>query len=228
MNIPKYLPYKVKSWVRKQPLLINTVNTLDGILHHRELSMYTDIVTMISTTEREYLYKLAKDTQGIILCIGTYAGGSTYFLGKGAEKSGAHIYSIDPFHLDIERQIREDDGMNYWKRKEPKPPKKEVEETFKKHGLEDKVTLIEGFSTEIAEKWNYGKISILFIDGNHKQVFQDFYAWKKHLAPDAIVAFHDSNDPEFPDVKKAVEDIINREKVKIIGKVDSITAIKLS
>jgi len=200
MNIPKYLPYKVKSWVRKQPLLINTVNTLDGILHHRELSMYTDIVTMISTTEREYLYKLAKD----------------------------NIYSIDPFHLDIERQIREDDGMNYWKRKEPKPPKKEVEETFKKHGLEDKVTLIEGFSTEIAEKWNYGKISILFIDGNHKQVFQDFYAWKKHLAPDAIVAFHDSNDPEFPDVKKAVEDIINREKVKIIGKVDSITAIKLS
>jgi hypothetical protein len=41
-------------------------------------------------------------------------------------------------------------------------------------------------------------VALLWLDGDHtyEGVTRDFRCWRPHLAPHAVVALHDSNDPK--------------------------------
>ncbi len=183
---------------------------------------------MLSPNEREYLFRLAAANNPLnaIVEIGRYAGGSAYFLGKGAEKSCSTVYAVDPFNINLKRQNAESDGTGYLEQLK-KPSKDEVEQSMKKHNLCEIVQLIEGWSVDVAEDWSI-PIGTLFIDGNHKSPFEDYNAWKRHLAEGAVVAFHDSN-PNYPlslpGVSSDVELIRHIDPFKKVDFVDSITAL---
>jgi predicted O-methyltransferase YrrM len=50
---------------------------------------------------------------------------------------------------------------------------------------------------------------LLFLDGPHKrsELVHDFTVWRKLLAPEALVAFHDFHDPAWPGVAEAVREL---------------------
>lgn len=70
-------------------------------------------------------------------------------------------------------------------------------------------------SVATGESWSGAPIGLLFIDGDHHHsaVKADWEAWSPHLAPGAVVAFHDytSYEPkstQFPGVAKLVDRLI--------------------
>ena len=52
-----------------------------------------------------------------------------------------------------------------------------------------------------------GEVDLLFLDGEHDRdnTIAVFQAWRPHLAPGAVVAFHDWGEPAFPGVEQATE-----------------------
>jgi hypothetical protein len=214
-----------REWLRKHP---DVHNWLDQLLYDRAIPIYNDITTMIPPELREYLFLLASGLNkgGNIVEIGCYAGGSTYFLGMGARKSGARVYSIDPFDFCCERQMEYGDGSKYLKLPE-KPSRESVEQRLRQNGLNGEVTLIQGFSQEEARRWDKGPIQILWIDGNHHETREDYYAWRKHLSPKSEVLFHDTNYPEHgrKDVSDAVERIIREEGLIVLDRIGSLTTV---
>ncbi len=232
MSIAKLVPAPIKAAIRKNPVLADKLKgivlgfdlTVDSVLHRREIFLYNGIETMLSPGEREHLFTLARETNhgSSIVEIGCYAGGSAFFLGKGAERSSAHVYCVDPFASFMERQNAENgmhDSFQY------KPSRDSVENALRKRGLDGTVTLIEGFSQDVARRWHNGRIGLLWVDGNHTQAALDFYAWKPHLMPYAIIAFHDVNTRE--EVAMDLAEIVKKERAKIVSVVDSITTIAL-
>jgi predicted O-methyltransferase YrrM len=232
MNVVKLVPKPLRAAINKSPYLAEKLTVLaedfnlflSDLGHRREICPYNGIFTMLSAAEREYIFKLAKltDNCSSIVEIGCYAGGSAFFLGKGAAISGTHVFSVDPFASFPERQDEEYGMHGYFSYK---PSKAQVEAALKKRGLGSTITLIEGFSQDVARKWSDGNIGLLSIDANHKQAMQDFYAWKPYLSPKAIVAFHDATTRE--EVSRDLARIIEKESAKIIARVDSIAAITL-
>ena len=112
MRYLRQLENFVKDWIIDRPSLANMADTL-LIGRKRDIPVFTEILTMLNRDEREYLFRLAKDNnpeKGAIVEIGCYAGGSTYFLGKGAQLSGSHVYSVDPFNSHLKKQVQECDG----------------------------------------------------------------------------------------------------------------------
>ena len=128
-------PAEFKDFIKLHPALANPI---DHLFHKREIGIYnTGIRALLSANEMQYLYQLAKAVRdGIIVEIGCYAGGSAYFLGKGAIKSNSLVYCIDPFNLHPDRQRNGDDGSFYCAHPETKPSKAEVERNMRKYGLE--------------------------------------------------------------------------------------------
>ena len=54
-----------------------------------------------------------------------------------------------------------------------------------------------------------GPVDLLFIDSSHEHqgTIDDFRAWRRELAPGAVVAFDDFGHPDFPGVAEAVADL---------------------
>ncbi len=230
MHLKQYVPSGVKDTLRRYPTLANVIDRL-SIGRRREIPVFTDIPTMLSGDESELLFQLAKANNpeaGKIVEIGCYAGGSTYFLGKGAEISDSRVYSVDPFNSYLEQQMKECDGSPYLGNSNIKPSREEVQETMRKHGLDGRVELIQGFSTDIASRRRYIGISMMFIDGNHGKVYDDYTAWRKHFSGNATIAFHDTNYPSYgrKDTSEVVEEFIKNDGLEVIKRVDSMTVVR--
>jgi len=74
-------------------------------------------------------------------------------------------------------------------------------------------------------------LDFLFIDGDHSYdgLRDDWYAWKKHLAKDGIVALHDSRQRNNCGSEKFTNDVILKDKnLKVLKVVDSLTVLQLS
>jgi predicted O-methyltransferase YrrM len=52
-------------------------------------------------------------------------------------------------------------------------------------------------------------VQLLFIDSSHARepTVEAFHAWRKALAPGAVVVFHDHGHPDYPGVREAVVDL---------------------
>lgn len=60
-----------------------------------------------------------------------------------------------------------------------------------------------------AARWDGAAVDLLFIDSTHtrEDTLAEFRAWRANLAPAAIVVFHDYDNPAFPGVAEAVEEL---------------------
>jgi predicted O-methyltransferase YrrM len=56
---------------------------------------------------------------------------------------------------------------------------------------------------------------LVFIDSSHEreETLAAFFAWSGHLTPGAVVAFHDYNEPQYPGVTEAVDELGLRGEV---------------
>lgn len=227
--------YSLKEYVRSKPSLhkakrkvIGKIRNFgDNICGSREIGVNDlGVKVLLSKNEREYLFKLSRGLVNFssIVEIGCYAGGSSYFLGKGAEISKSKVFSIDLFDSlgDV------GDGSNYLNKR--KPSKDEVFKFLEYNSLEGIVTLVDGDSIEVARGWDKSSIDLLFIDGDHTKTKEDFYAFKPYLNSNALVLFHDSNYPGFgrEDTTDDVNDLVKCNNLSLVERIDSMRLYSLN
>lgn len=148
---------------------------------------------MIRHTEAGMLSRWASQVPagGVIVEIGCYGGLSTNYLLRGLKPKGGHVYSIDPFSANLDRQVElTDDCVPL----ENKPSKELVAERLERNGFNGMFTLLENYSQDAARNWDPTvKIDFLWIDGNHEQAYEDFKDFEPFLNPGARVAIHDAH-----------------------------------
>lgn len=117
-----------------------------------------------------------------IVEIGSFQGRSTCALAAGA-KSGHNnvIHAIDTFS-GLQGIFPEDTLPTFHQNLESK-------------GLNGLVTVHQDTSLQEAERWRRQDVGLLFIDADHnyESVRNDFKAWQRHVSPNGVITFHDSN-----------------------------------
>jgi predicted O-methyltransferase YrrM len=142
------------------------------------LKSYESIAGGTTALERRRLFQLAqRTTKGQIVEIGSYIGGSTVFLAKGAAGSNKKVYAIDPH---IEGYIGAKSSRN------------EFSTNIEKAGCREVIIPLRVTSAEASKTFNE-VVGLLFIDGLHtyEGAREDFYSWREHLADDGVIVFHD-------------------------------------
>lgn len=124
--------------------------------------------------------------------VGVYRGRSLFFLTVEALNSGKdiHIYGVDRFN---------------W----PTGAFDDIQRVRREHGLDLQITLIARHSTAAArEYFGHASLDFVFIDADHtyEAVKEDILAWRPKMKPGGIMAGHDLSNPEFPGVRKAVQE----------------------
>lgn len=158
------------------------------------------------------LYELAAHVppDECIVEIGTYRGASACWLAAGARAGmGAHVFTVDPHDLPGQRTTtgRGKGGLDFTARE----IREHAEQQIRGCGLTGGVTMIRGFSTEVAEEWDGPPVGLLFIDGDHRQgpARRDLRSWQPHLSREAVVAW-DDHAPSHPGVPAAVAGLVAR------------------
>ena len=147
---------------------------------------------MLRHTEAGMLYLWARELPpgSTVVEIGCYGGLSTSYLAAGIKgKQGSMVYAMDPFGSDLQQQAELTDHRVIL---DQKPTIDLVRQRMSEAGYGDYVTLIEGYSQNVAKEWEH-PIDFLWIDGNHEQAFQDYLDFKPFLVAGARVAVHDAH-----------------------------------
>lgn len=134
------------------------------------------------------------EAEQAIVEVGVYQGGSLRYLMDGSlEGNGAPVFGVDPWN-----------GTRKYGPENQAIAAEHVPEA----------TLIKGKSVDVAADWTGPRVGLLFIDGNHTEqdVLADFYAWRRHMAPYAIVCF-DDHDERFPGILQAVHMLAERKHI---------------
>lgn len=126
--------------------------------------------------------------------VGSFMGKSTRYLTAGTIYSGSTLRCIDPFESSGEgepetmqkfyREIAPGGSMSLFTFN--------LQAIFPKEDLEH-ITVIRDYSLNVAKKWEYRPIDLLFIDGNHREAYDDFQAWLPHMQPWGLIALHDTH-----------------------------------
>jgi len=128
-----------------------------------------NVQTTIPFKEKEALRKAATKVPdgGIIVDIGTCAGGSAFLMAL-ASKPSVHVWTIDP----IENKAFLEKRMEF--------------------GLIDKVHFINQTSDNAVKDWNE-PIDLLFIDGEHAGAYitRDIDNWGKFVKKGSTIILHD-------------------------------------
>ena len=154
--------------------------------------------------EASFLWSMVKRTKGKILEVGRAAGGSTtLILGASGTRKVVSI-DRDPRHLSIAKHF------------------------FERKDIKDRLKLYNQSSRKPIKNDKYG---FLFIDGDHSYegVCYDIATFWNQLVIDSIIVFHDaqSNPISYvPQVKKAVDELIENKSAVIISSWGSQLAVK--
>jgi predicted O-methyltransferase YrrM len=143
-----------------------------------------------------------------IVELGVYQGRTALIMAWGAKQGpGAHVTAIDPW--DLEGNVYDppftDAQSKTW-----------AEYRIRELGYTDRITLVQGFSHDVAvsypEPWFSGgkMVGLLFVDGDHTRdgARRDIEAWAPNLAPGAIIAVDDYGHPDWPGVAEAVDELV--------------------
>jgi predicted O-methyltransferase YrrM len=92
---------------------------------------------------------------------------------------------------------------------------------LQRYEVRHKVWLREGLFAELAAT-SGGPFSACLIDGSHDRanVEADIAAAVPHLAPGAVLGFHDYGDPAYPDVQSVVDAAAQRYGWRRVDRVD--------
>ncbi len=177
-----------------------------GMIRHSEGAML-----------RHWAAQLPRDA--VVVEIGCYGGLSTSYLASGCGPRGGHVYAIDPFDTQLEREAAEGDGLVAL---EGKPSRERVRERLARAGLADCVTLLTGFAEQVVTTWDR-PIDMLWIDGNHDRAWEDYQDWAGHLKGGSRLALHDAHPKlGYPQVAEAARQIFSDERWTRLEHVKSI------
>jgi hypothetical protein len=90
---------------------------------------------------------------------------------------------------------------------------------LKHYGVDDNVTIVQEYSDKAAEQWNKDDvICCIFIDGCHEYewVKHDYHAFKPFMHERCVIAFHDYQPGSFPEVVRAVDEIMEVDDLPLI------------
>lgn len=140
------------------------------------------IPTHMTRAERYQLYRLARESTGPVLEVGSYVGASAACLALGiadrpAAVGGDRLYCVDTWLNDAMSEGNRDTLT-------------EFRSNVARFG--ESVVALQGRSVDMAR--DFGQpLGMLFIDGDHSYegVSADIEAWLPHLSPGGLVAFHD-------------------------------------
>ena len=161
---------------------------------------------LISRDVGELLYSFAAlvPADQAIVELGSYRGKSTCYLATGAAiDNGAPVYAVDAWSEEV----------SAWRAAVlsalPSPAFEDFTAQLDKAGVNDGVHVIRSLTTLAAELYDGPPVGLLYIDGDHNRaaVLADFRAWRRHLAPDAVIIFDDFGVTKNPGVSLAVGDL---------------------
>ena len=178
----------------KKGALSGTANDQSSLtLKERALQASKNIPGWLTDKEAGELFDLVSNipSDNPICCeIGSYMGKSSIVLGMALlAKRGGKVFCIDPFDLisDYYEQVSRDKlGSGDLTRKQF------VMDNIRKYGLEEKIELVQGFSTFVAMNFHQ-PLDFIFIDGDHgfEGVLGDYFDWSGMLKVGGVIAFHD-------------------------------------
>jgi len=164
---------------------------------------------LIEDSEGERLAQHAKNvpaTQAIVE-LGSHTGLSTCWMAAGSrDGNGAHITAVDPWgkprpgSLDDPWDLGPDGVLERFQSNIAGTTQLVFNEDYG-----DIVTPLRMKSRAASRVW-IKPIGLLFVDAIHEgpAVLEDWYSWSPHLAPGAVVCFHDYGD-SYPGVKEAID-----------------------
>ena len=128
--------------------------------------------------------------EGSVVEIGAWRGVTTRYLAVAAGRSKV---------VAVDRWVRKKGDRNY--------------EAFLRRTADLPNVLHErSHSGAAARGWSHGAIRFVFIDAGHDyaNVAHDIAAWRQHIAPGAIMAMHDCDDPGFAGCRLAIFEIADQ------------------
>lgn len=161
---------------------------------------------LISRDVGELLYSFAAlvPSDQAIVELGSYRGKSTCYLATGAALDyHAPVYAVDAWSEEV----------SAWRYAVlsalPSPVFEDFTAQLDKAGVSDGVRIIRSLTTLAADLYDGPPVGLLYIDGDHSRqaVLADFRAWRRHLAPHAVVIFDDFGVTKNPGVSLAVGDL---------------------
>lgn len=163
-----------------------SVDELDGLIVELAVEGWC------KPAERHLLYHLARygPGEGAIVELGSWKGLSTIYLAAGSKAAARErVTAIDLFPFSTMTAFRKNLLLS---------------------GVDDWVVPLAADSCNVGMAWTGPAIRLLFIDGDHTYdgVRQDYAAWRAHIAPGGIIAFHDALEPTWPDVSRFLDEVL--------------------
>jgi hypothetical protein len=152
--------------------------------------------TALTLKEGEELFELGRfgPSDGAIVNIGNFLGGSSILLSKGSKKENREkVYSYDPKTYPLKKNYLQENQVEDW--------------------IIFKQTTSENGNQEWRKRKDR-KIRLLFIDGDHSYegCYKDITLWSPYLVPGGVIAIHDysfyNSHGKFHEVVKAVYDTV--------------------
>lgn len=138
-----------------------------------------------------------------IVEIGVFHGRTALQMAWGARQGGrAHVTAIDPWDLP---------GNDYGPPFTDTSTRRWAFHHVQTLGYSRDITLIQGFSADVARDYDGPPIGLLFVDGDHSEegARRDIESWAPHLAEGARIAVDDYGHPDWPGVKVAVDALVD-------------------
>lgn len=137
-----------------------------------------------------------------IVELGVFQGRSALQLAWGASLGhGAHVTGIDPWDLpgNVYDPPFTESGSRRW-----------AFHHVKTLGFSRRISLVHGFSADVARTYAGPPVGLLYVDGDHTKegARRDIEAWAPHLAPGATIAVDDYGHPDWPGVGEALDELV--------------------
>ena len=165
-------------------------------LQYWPIAGYADLAGWLTEGEAMRLFDLARAIRrpgAVAVEVGSWLGRSSVVLARGlANARGARLYCVDPWNGDGEDYARPE--YSAIAQRQDLPLHEQFKANMRAFDVADTVRPLRGYSADIGRAFT-GVIDLLFIDANHEyeSVLEDFRVWSPQLAPDGVIAFHDSD-----------------------------------
>lgn len=182
-------------------------------LDFQRLGLRDDIKTWTSKDELATLHRLASEVPagGHIVEIGSYLGASTCYLAAGAAARGAHLVCLDT-----------------WQNETIPEGERDTFPEFQRNiaGAASMITVVRKRSAELVPGDLRLPVHLAFLDADHsyESTRADAVAMLPMMAPEGIVAFHDSAN--FRGVARALGEIMTAGEWCLAGHVDNMSWIR--
>jgi predicted O-methyltransferase YrrM len=175
--------------------------------------------TQTSERERDALARYAQGRKRAVE-IGVYEGATTVTLARAMKGAGGGtLYAVDPFFPGR--------AGFCWS-------ELIARSAVRRAGVADTVAFVKSLSSEAAARLD-GQFDMVFIDGDHslEGITRDWADWSARIAPDGVLALHDTRVPEHnPSVRELgsyryfESHIRNDARFRLVEQVDSLSVLR--